>query len=69
MAMSMRSVAVVVGISALVHCAVAGAQSAAPVVPLIDLVGTSEITEAKAAITFNTGVAQWRAGDPLRGVN
>ncbi len=62
---SKRSLALAAGISAVVCCIAATAQDIAPVAPLVELIGTSEIKEAKAFTVFRGGVAEWRPTDPL----
>jgi len=63
--MSKRSLAVAVGISAVMYCAAAMAQDTVPVAPVIELVGTSEIKEAKAVKKLRWDVGEWRPADPL----
>jgi len=63
--MSRPSLALAIGISALVCGVAATAQDPALVTPVIELVGTSEIKEVKAHKVFRGGDAEWRPADPL----
>ena len=63
--MSKRSLCLAIGISALVGCTPATAQEIAPVTPVIELVGTSEIKEANAVKKLRWDVGEWRPADPL----
>jgi len=63
--MSKRLLAAAVGISAVMYCGAAMAQDTVPVTPVIELVGTSEIKEAKAVKRLRWDVGEWRPANPL----
>jgi len=63
--MSKRSLAVVVGISAVMSCAAAMAQDTVPVTPVVELVGTFELQGVKASKVFRGGEAEWRPAEPV----
>lgn len=57
--------AAAVGVSAVMGCVNASAQDVVPVTPVIELVGTSEVKEAKAVKKLRFDVGEWRPESPL----